>query len=259
MKKLGESFIIAFSMYSKIPMPRCDWREDNMSYAMCFWPLVGAVIGALWYIWGIVRMHVDMTQSFFAAILLLIPFLITGGIHLDGLLDTADAMSSWQTKERRLEILKDSHAGAFAVITCAVYFVLYFGICSQLNLTTIGVLAPGFLLSRALSAYAIVTFPKARKDGSVATFARGASTRKVQITMIFYILLAAVLMVLAKPVFGIAALSGAALVFAYYHHLAMKYFGGTTGDIAGWFLSVCELVMALVVAAVWIITGGMGA
>ena len=215
-----------------------------MSYAMCFWPLVGAVIGALWYIWGIVRMHVDMTQSFFAAILLLIPFLITGGIHLDGLLDTADAMSSWQTKERRLEILKDSHAGAFAVITCAVYFVLYFGICSQLNLTTIGVLAPGFLLSR--------------KDGSVATFARGASTRKVQITMIFYILLAAVLMVLAKPVFGIAALSGAALVFAYYHHLAMKYFGGTTGDIAGWFLSVCELMMALVVAAVWIITGGMG-
>ena len=187
-----------------------------------------------------------------------IPFLITGGIHLDGLLDTADAMSSWQTKERRLEILKDSHAGAFAVITCAVYFVLYFGICSQLNLTTIGVLAPGFLLSRALSAYAIVTFPKARKDGSVATFARGASTRKVQITMIFYILLAAVLMVLAKPVFGIAALSGAALVFAYYHHLAMKYFGGTTGDIAGWFLSVCELMMALVVAAVWIITGGMG-
>ena len=53
----------------------------------------------------------------------LIPVLVTGGIHLDGLLDTADALSSWQTRERRLEILKDSHAGAFAIIVCCGYFL----------------------------------------------------------------------------------------------------------------------------------------
>ncbi|MGI6011062.1 MAG: adenosylcobinamide-GDP ribazoletransferase [Ruminococcus sp.] len=259
MKGLYQSFIIAFSMYSKIPMPRCEWKEENMAYAMCFWPWVGAVIGLLWYAWGVIGIHVTMAHGFFTAVLLLISVFITGGIHLDGLLDTADAMSSWQSRERRLEILKDSHAGAFAVITAVVYFVFYYGICSQLDMAGIAALAPGFMLSRTLSAYAIVTFPKARKDGSVAAFARGASTRRVQITMIVYGICLAVLMLYLNPLLGGAALVGAAAVFAYYHHLAMKYFGGTTGDIAGWFLSVCELVMALAVAVVLIITGGMGA
>ncbi|MGI6006874.1 MAG: adenosylcobinamide-GDP ribazoletransferase [Ruminococcus sp.] len=255
MKGLYQSFIIAFSMYSKIPMPKCEWKEENMAYAMCFWPWVGAVIGLLWFLWGMVGMHVSMEPAFFTVVLLLISVFVTGGIHLDGLLDTADAMSSWQTRERRLEILKDSHAGAFAVITCAAYFVFYYGICRQLDMTGIRTVAFGFMLSRTLSAYAIVTFPKARKDGSVAAFSRGASTRRVQITMFVYMLCLAVLMIVTNPPLGAAALVGAGLVFWYYHHLAMKYFGGTTGDIAGWFLSICELVMALAVVIVQIIGG----
>ena len=259
MKGLFQSFIIAFSMYSKIPMPRCEWKEENMAYAMCFWPWVGAVIGLLWYAWGMIGNHVNMNPAFFTAVLLLISVFVTGGIHLDGLLDTADAMSSWQTRERRLEILKDSHAGAFAVITGVVYFVFYYGVCSQLDMRGITAAAPGFMLSRTLSAYAIVTFPKARKDGTVAAFSRGASTRRVQAVMIIYGLCLAALMLWLDPLAGGATLVGAALVFWYYHHLAMKYFGGTTGVIAGWFLSICELVMALAVAVVLIITGGAGA
>ena len=42
---------IAFSMYSKIPMPQCDWTDDNMKYVMCFFPWIGAVIGALCIGW----------------------------------------------------------------------------------------------------------------------------------------------------------------------------------------------------------------
>ena len=47
MKSLWNSFIVAFSMYSKIPMPRADWNKENMKYSMCFFPWVGLVIGAL--------------------------------------------------------------------------------------------------------------------------------------------------------------------------------------------------------------------
>lgn len=47
MKRLANSFGIAFSMYSRIPMVRCDWTEENMKYVMCFFPWIGAVIGAL--------------------------------------------------------------------------------------------------------------------------------------------------------------------------------------------------------------------
>ena len=47
MKKLWNSFKIAFAMYSKIPMPQSEWTEENMAYAMCFFPVVGVIIGAL--------------------------------------------------------------------------------------------------------------------------------------------------------------------------------------------------------------------
>lgn len=52
MKKMWNSFKIAFSMYSKIPMPQSEWTDENMSLAMCFFPWVGAVIGlASWVVY----------------------------------------------------------------------------------------------------------------------------------------------------------------------------------------------------------------
>ena len=100
-------------MYSRIPMPRSEWTDENKSYAMCFFPWIGAVIGLLSY--GVFRFSKWFDGNgggnyslFFVIFLILIPVFITGGIHLDGFLDTQDALSSWQTKERRLEILKDS-------------------------------------------------------------------------------------------------------------------------------------------------------
>ena len=255
MKRLVNSFIIAFSMYSKIPMPQCDWDEKNMAYAMCFWPWVGAVIGLLCYGWGVLGQHVEMNPIFYTIILLMISVFVTGGIHLDGLLDTADAMSSWQTRERRLEILKDSHSGAFAVIHCVVYFFLSFGVYSQMTMEGLKVVAVSFMLSRTMSAFAIVTFPKARKDGSVATLSRGAETKHVRITMAVYAVALAALMIALNPVIAAWVIAGALLVFWYYHHMAMKYFGGTTGDLAGWFLSVCELVMACMAAVVPLVMG----
>ena len=48
-KRIWNSFKIAFSMYSRIPMPRSEWTDENKSYAMCFFPWIGAVIGLLSY------------------------------------------------------------------------------------------------------------------------------------------------------------------------------------------------------------------
>ena len=44
-RNLYESLVIAFSTYSSIPMPRVDWNDENMKYTICFFPLIGAVIG----------------------------------------------------------------------------------------------------------------------------------------------------------------------------------------------------------------------
>ena len=90
---------------------------------MCFFPLIGAIIGGLSWMWGYWGIRLVNSRTFYAVALLLIPVMVTGGIHLDGLLDTSDALHSYQSRERKLEILKDSHAGAFAILTAVVYFL----------------------------------------------------------------------------------------------------------------------------------------
>ena len=132
LKMLWNNFKVAFAMYSKIPMPMADWNKENMKYTFCFFPFIGLVIGALSYLVGWAGGKFGFNPSFVSAVLVLVPVAVTGGIHVDGLLDTSDALSSWQERERRLEILKDSHAGAFAVITACAFFLIWYGAYSQL-------------------------------------------------------------------------------------------------------------------------------
>lgn len=250
MKKIWNSFKIAFSMYSKIPMPHSEWTEENMSYAMCFFPWIGAVIGAV--TWGLYclrdildRQGIRYHDLFFTVLLVLVPLLITGGIHMDGFLDTQDALSSYQPKERRLEILKDSHAGAFAIISCAVYMVAYVGVYSSLTADSVKVIGISFMLSRTLSGLSVVCFPQARKKGLVATFAGKAAKRTTRSVLAGYLVVICVVLIVVGGITGGAAAAIAGLVFLYYYHMCMTKFGGITGDLAGYFLQMCELLMAL--------------
>lgn len=251
MKSLWNSFKAAFAMFSKIPMPMVDWKKENIKYMMCFFPFVGTAIGILtWLAGGVLGVHVALEPFFLAVILTVIPVFITGGIHVDGLLDTSDALSSWQERTRRLEILKDSHSGAFAIITACVYFILWLGAWDQLlgNYNGICIMSLGFMMSRCLSGIGVITFPKARTDGTVAEFSRNASEIAVRNVLITMFVILAALMIWVDPVLGVLAAVSALLVFWWYHHMALKYFGGTTGDLSGFFLCICEVVMALVLA-----------
>ena len=141
----------------------------------CVFSWVGAVIGlASWVVYQAGGWLADRQETlssgipgssnlFLTMLLVLIPIFITGGIHLDGFLDTQDALSSYQPMERRLEILKDSHAGAFAIISCSVYFFAYTGIYSMLTAHAAKVIAISFMLSRTLSGLSVICFPQARK------------------------------------------------------------------------------------------------
>lgn len=245
--KCFESLIVALSMYSKIPMPHIEWTKENMRYALCFFPAVGAAVGAVLWGWYYLSGLMPVGNILRTAILVLIPVLVTGGIHLDGLLDTADALSSWQTRERRLEILKDSHAGAFAIIVCCGYFLAAFGIWSEADADSVVVLSIGFILSRALSGFGISSFPCAKSSGLAAAFAEGADKTKCR-----YILLAEAgagifFMVLYDQRRGILAAAAAVAVCLMCRRMAMRKFGGITGDIQGFFLQMCELAMAYAV------------
>ncbi|MDO4336686.1 MAG: adenosylcobinamide-GDP ribazoletransferase [Eubacteriales bacterium] len=252
MKSLWNSFKIAFAMFSKIPMPQAEWTKENMKYMFCFLPFVGAVIGGLTVLAAYLGMRFGFAKEFVTVILVLIPVLVTGGIHVDGLLDTSDAMSSWQERKRRLEILKDSNAGAFAVITACVYFLCWYGAYSQIGseLRILSVMGAGFMVSRCLAGIGVITFPKAKEDGTVAEFSRKSEDIAVRNVLAVYLALLLAVMLWIQPVWGGAAFAAALLIFAYYHHMALKYFGGTTGDLSGCFICLCEVGMALTLAVV---------
>ena len=237
-----KSMLIAFSMYSKIPVPKTEWSDKSMRYTMCFFPLVGVVIGVLMYAAGTLILMADIKPVLKAAVMTVIPVTLTGGIHLDGFLDTMDAIGSWAPKEKRLEILKDSNSGAFAVIGGCVYFVLSLGIWSEMSFDMLKSAVPVFVLSRALSGLSVVSFPMAKNTGLAAMFSNAAHKRRVRIVMLLWIVLTAACMVAINPLTGAAAVLCAAAVFAYYYFMSKKNFGGITGDLAGYFLQVCELV-----------------
>ena len=118
-------------MYSKIPMPKPSWDDRDMEYVFCFFPLVGVAVGAVFLLWWKLALWLGLSAVMTAAGCVILPLLITGGIHLDGFCDTSDALASHQSRERKLEILKDSNIGAFALIDCAVYLLALFACWCQ--------------------------------------------------------------------------------------------------------------------------------
>ena len=175
-----QTIAVAFAMFSAVPVPQFDWNEKNMRYSLCAFPLVGVLCGVLWCVCASLPLPAMVRAAGFC----LIPVWVTGGIHLDGYADTCDALCSYGDTKKKLDILKDPHCGAFAVIRLCSYFVAYFALCCCVQFTPqVGavwllalVLAAGFALWR-------------------------------------------------------------------YHRVAVKQFGGITGDLAGWFLQKAELYM----------------
>ena len=246
-----ESLAIGVSMYSKIPMPRVEWNEKNMKYAMCFFPLVGVVTGILEVILGnVLLVYTSCGTLFFAGGMTLLPVLVNGGIHMDGFLDTQDALGSYQPRERRLEILKDSHAGAFAIISCAVYLMMYVAVYSALTSHAVVVIGFGFVLSRTLSGLSVITFPQARQKGLAATFSQNAARKATRSVLLLYLAGLIAAMLAAGGLAGAGALLGAGGMYLYYYRMSLKKFGGITGDLAGYFLQMCELIMAACVVLV---------
>ncbi|TCS78327.1 cobalamin-5'-phosphate synthase [Muricomes intestini] len=250
---LLKSCAIAISMYSKIPVPRVEWNKKNMKYAMCFFPVVGAVLGILEFMLGKLLLKMGAGTMIFAAAMTLIPILVTGGIHMDGFMDTIDALSSYGDREKKLEILKDSHAGAFAILGMCCYLLWNTSLWSQVTPRMLPVISMGYVLSRSLSGLSVAAFSPARKDGLAKTFQDGAQKKTVVITMAVYIVLCAAWMLRISLTMGAAALAAAGLIFSYHYYTCRNKFGGITGDLAGYFLQICELGMLTAI----MLTGGI--
>jgi len=231
-------------MYSVIPVPQVAWDKKPLAWALCAFPLVGIVIGAALYSWLRLWDWLDLGMLGAAGAALL-PIALSGGIHMDGFCDTCDALASRQSRARKLEILKDSHTGAFASICCAAYLVLLTAAWAETEPSA--ALALGPVLSRCLSALAAVSFHNARGSGLLAAFTAPMDTVRARIVLLLATGGTAAALIAFDPLSGGAALIAAGAAFFFYFVMAYRQFGGITGDTEGWFLQVCELLQVLAI------------
>lgn len=244
MKDVIRSVAMAFSMFSIVPVPMVEWKKENMKYMLCALPLVGVVIGLALYIWHVLCQWLDIGTILYAAGMTLIPLAISGGIHLDGFCDTVDALSSHAAPERKREILKDSHAGAFAIIFTVAYFLLYFALCSELERTWLAVVIASLhhVFARAIGALAGVAFPGSGTTGTLAAF-RGGAVRKATLILATWCVICAAVLIVLSPISGIVCAPAAVLLLLYLRCMSQKEFGGMSGDLAGYLITLGELVL----------------
>lgn len=237
-----ESMLIALSTYSSVPVPQFEWNEKNMKYAICFFPVVGVLCGAALYAWYFFCQWFRISAILFAAVSVCLPLLLTGGIHMDGFMDTVDACASHQSRERKLEILKDSHIGAFAPIYLCIYLLLQFGLLHEIYLQgNVVLVLPVFVLSRAMSSLCAVNLPNARKAGMLCAYTKDTDRKKATAAMAVLIGLCWAALAALSLLPGCLAVLASIAAVLIYKRMAMKEFGGVTGDTAGFFLQICEL------------------
>lgn len=255
-----QTIAVAFGMFSALPLPQPVWTPQNMRYALCAFPLVGAACGLCWWGWVALAEFLNMPELLRGAGLCLAPVLVTGGIHLDGYADTCDALASCASPQKKQEILADPHCGAFAVLRLCVYFVWMLALCTAVETggNTPFCVGLAFVLERSLSGYAIAAFPLAKDSGLAHSFAAAADRRRVKIALLLLSCASAGGMTVLGGAGGRAMVLAALAVLIWYWRVAKQQFGGVSGDLAGWFLQLAELWQLTALVAVQLILRAMG-
>lgn len=250
-----KSIAVAFSLYSAIPMPQFEWKEEDMRYSGCFFALVGLVIGVAvygwWYLCGVINIPVTAQILIATAI----PIIITGGFHIDGYMDVCDAIKSYGSVEKRLGILKDPHIGAFSVICLVKAGLLYmaaiaciFAAESEKLILELGM---SYILARVLSMVTMKCMKLAKSDGMLNDEARFAN-HKMLIIVIVELIFVALTMIYISIVSGLVLLAVTGSITVFYRHFAYSRFGGITGDTAGYYVVINECAMAIALAIIGI-------
>lgn len=222
--------LAAFALLTILPVR----RELKFSgRAVAYFPLVGAGLGAVLVALQVL-LQIIFPPLIIAGMLTAAWALLTGLLHLDGVSDAFDALFAATTRERRLEILRDVHIGAFGAAGLVLVLILKF---ATLYSTSAATNAPALFLAPLFARWAMLdatTYPLARSGGMAAMFTQGLGRREIFIgTLITF---------LSALWFGWLSIVGwivAAFMATMLARVALARLGGLTGDIYG---LVCEIV-----------------
>lgn len=246
-RQLPADLLSAFALLSRLPLPNHRGTAAASAWA---WPLVGAVLGGIGAALASAALWLGITPGVTAALVLACGALLTGGLHEDGLSDTADGLYGGWTKQRRLEIMKDSRVGSYGVLALvlvtlarwsALTALLVFGGPTHAHWAAL--VATG-ALSRAPMALMMALLPNARGEGLSHATGRPSQTRAL-VALGLGMAIAMLHVGWAALAMAAAALAAGVLLSAS----ALRRIGGQTGDILGASQQLAEVGCLAVLSA----------
>ncbi|MDD5195130.1 MAG: adenosylcobinamide-GDP ribazoletransferase [Candidatus Omnitrophica bacterium] len=231
------SFLLALQFLTVIPLKIKHLRERELANALVFFPLIGLLLGLFLSLINELFLLLNFSPLSIQIILVLSLASLSGGMHLDGLCDTADAIFSGKTKEEMLIIMRDSRIGAFGALSLISVLLLKIALLSSLKTS----LSLSFILICVLSRWSAVVsiflFPYARAEGKARVFTEGINL-KILILSTF------ISFVCAFSTFRIQGLL-ILLIIGGFIYLSGKFIskriGGITGDTLGATIELAEV------------------
>lgn len=244
-KRILHGIVMSMSMFTSIPMPHI-WDDKAFSVVGPSLPLVGAVIGGIWFGLALLLKAMVAPMLIFAVLAVLIPLFLSGFIHIDGYMDTSDAFFSRGDLEKKRAILKDSHVGAFAVIALAVYFML--AVSSMYTVAASGTsLLPLILIpvmSRAIAGIMLLNARPMSQTGFGATFKQ--NTRPVHTIVLAVFLLLGFVAAFFCGITAVLVLIVLVAVGVIVGIVMVDQFDGISGDLCGFIITVSEVTAMLI-------------
>ena len=257
--KLLTGFLMTWGNFCSLPCPVKRWDDNCKSLMLGFLPTIGLIIGLLWAGIYVGLVYLSFPFLVVSFILAFLPFVLCGFMHADGFMDCSDAIMSRRPLEDRQRILKDTHTGAFAVISAVFMILGYFAFISTaasmgmdfVNIVIITVLSRSIaglevLLSKPLGTSQYASLSESSFSSSDETEAEtqdeaeekpAAATKKQGIMLLLIqLVIYTALGFWASTYYASTALVYGAVVLGTFISItyAKKQLGGMSGDIAGY-------------------------
>lgn len=243
-----KGLILLFKFMTRLPVPGgSNFDSEQLGKSMKWFPIVGIVLGAINLIIATLLQDI-LSPILLALILVTFDVIVTGGLHLDGLADTFDGIFSYRSKQKMLEIMKDSRVGTNGVLVLILFFL--FKIAFLLQTSEVYGISQGVLmlivpvLSRINSVVNCTFEPYARSTGMGKTFVDNTTQISFAISYIIttgflyvvsmYYLISFINLFL---ILNIVVISG-----FLFGKLITRKIGGITGDTLGALLELTSVL-----------------
>ncbi|MFX4260817.1 adenosylcobinamide-GDP ribazoletransferase [Pelotomaculum propionicicum] len=236
-----KSLIFALQHLTRLPLPHVTFDEASCGRATAFFPVAGAVIGAVMaaVAWA-AGLYLPINLQ--ASLLIVLMVVLTGGIHLDGFMDSIDGLFSGRPRERKLEIMRDSRVGAFGVIGAICLLLFKFNLLAGIPghvLVKLLVAVPA--ISRWNMTLAVFVFPYARQEGLGTIYKKYCGKKE----MLLATVLAGAAAATALGLHGALLMALGGFITYLAGSKISKELGGLTGDIYGFINELSEVLLLL--------------